>query len=291
MGTRPDRMLWTCRRCGCVRIRRTDDGPADLYEHFYRSHEARRLAGAFDPLWRWLRERRADPIALAARPGARVLDVGCERGTLLHRLQRQGCIVQGTQLSSAAAEYARSRFGIDVFVGELDAAPYADGSFDVILMLNVIEHLPDPDRYVGVAARLLRRGGLIWIEAPNVRSPTARVAGVTWLHHDPEHHLWGFHLDALERLLSRHGLAIERVRGMSWEFGPIGTIQALLDRLPGPTGVLFGLVRNGPSASRIGLQGVHAAVAALLLPVGLLVALGEALLGQGQVVLVQARRA
>lgn len=199
-------------------------------------------------------------------------------------------MVQGTQLSRVAAEYARSRFGIDVFLGELDAAPFVAGSFDMVLMLNVIEHLPDPDRYVAVSARLLRPGGLLWIEAPNVRSATARVAGPAWLHHDPEHHLWGFHVDALERLLGRHGLIIERVRGMSWEYGPVGTIQAILDRLPGPSGVLFDLLRNGPSASRIVLQAAHALAAAILLPVGILTTVAESAIGQGQVVLVQARR-
>src|SRR5438105_4390985 len=137
--------LFKCRTCGCHRIALPTPPGADRYAGYYSETAAQRLAGVFDLLWRWKRRSRAKLIRRHAPAAARVCDIGCERGELLNVLKHAGCRVVGTQVSSAAAAFARERFGIDVYLGELLDAPFRNERFDVAIMLNVLEHLPDPN--------------------------------------------------------------------------------------------------------------------------------------------------
>ena len=219
-------------------------------------------------------------------------DVGCERGELLNLLQGAGCRVMGTQMSSRAAAFAQRRFGIPVFVGELPEAPFASDRFDVVLMLNVLEHLPDPERYVEQVARMLAPGGVFWVEVPNVASPTARLTQKHWLHHDPPHHLWGFNVAGLTMLLERHGFVVEQRYDYTWEHGPIGALQSWLNAITGQKNVIFGIVQHGLSRrpSMLAIQLAHVLMSAVLLPPAILTTVIEGLRGSPQVVLIRARR-
>lgn len=284
--------LLRCCRCRCCRIEQQKVAEHNPYQRYYSEGTAQRVLGLFHPIWRAFRLHRAKRIFREAPPRARVCDIGCERGELLHFLKERGCEVVGTQLSEAAARFARERYGIEVFVGELPDAPLAQGSFDAALMIHVLEHLPEPEQYLREVHRILRRGGLFWCEVPNGDSWTARISGKRWLHHDPEHHLWTFGRKNLCRLLERCGFTVEEMVHMSWEHGPFGCLQSWLNFLPGPRGILFRMMRRGWSASpgAFLLEGVHLLAAGFLFPLACLISLAESFSGDGQVVLVRARK-
>ena len=283
--------LLRCAACGCLRILTTSAAP-DIYNPYYSKESAERLAGIFNVLWRWKRRSRAALILRHTRDNARVCDVGCERGELLNVLKEAGRRVEGTQMAPAAADFARKHFGIDVFVGELMNAPFANDRFDAVLMLNVLEHLPDPEGYVAQVSRMLETGGMFWIELPNIGSFTAKMAGKSWLHHDPPHHLWGFDKAGIARLLGRHGFVVEHIYSQNWEFGPIGTLQAWLNWLPGPKNVLFNIVRRGlrRDAASLGRDLTHIVLGGVMLPFAFAVAGLEGIFGNGQVLLMRARK-
>lgn len=284
--------LHRCQRCGTYRIHPDKVAPELLYRDYYGGADAKRLTGIFDVIWRSRRQQKAARILAGVPAGARVLDVGCERGELLNVLKEAGCQVAGTQLSQGAADYAREHFGIDVFVGELQDAPFEAGSFDVILMINVLEHLPDPESYLRRVSELLKPGGVSWVEVPNAGSFTAALSEKRWLHHDPPHHYWGFTLPGLRTMLDRHGFDVERIHHISWEHGPFGSLQSWLNFLPGPRNVAFEIVREGLSrdSGRLALQLMHGLAGAVLLPAAFVVATAESLSGGGQVVLLRLRK-
>jgi SAM-dependent methyltransferase len=284
--------LFRCATCGCQRIDRRRASDGDRYSAYYREASAQRLAGVFDRLWQWKRRSRGRMIRRHTSATARVCDIGCERGELLSVLKAAGCSVAGTQLSPAAAQFARDRYGIDVYVGELMDAPFHDEVFDVAIMLNVLEHLPDPDRYVAQVARMLASDGVFWLEVPNAGSLTARMCGKRWLHHDPDYHLWSLDKAALDRLLLRHGFVADRVSDFTWEHGPIGCVQSWLNFLPGPRNVVFDVVRDGfaRTAGRRTLQAAHLVLATLLVPAALAVTALEGLIGNGQITLIRLRK-
>jgi 2-polyprenyl-3-methyl-5-hydroxy-6-metoxy-1,4-benzoquinol methylase len=108
--------------------------------------------------------------------GKRVLDVGCSSGYLARPLTERGCTVVGIELDEAAATAAREVCA-EVLVGDIETLdlPFPDGSFDVILCGDLIEHLRDPQRFLGRTRPLLRSGGRLVLTTPNVANWTIRA--------------------------------------------------------------------------------------------------------------------
>jgi SAM-dependent methyltransferase len=95
---------------------------------------------------------------VAAAPG-RVLEVGCGWGELAEWVAREtGATLVAVDLSPRMVELARER-GIDASVADVQALPFPDGTFDVVVAAWMLYHVPDLDRGVREIARVLRPGG------------------------------------------------------------------------------------------------------------------------------------
>lgn len=106
----------------------------------------------------------------APRPG-RLLDIGCGNGRLLWLARRAGWQVQGLELSVEMARYASSRVGCPVRAADflaLEPAPEERESFDVVSLRHVLEHLPEPRPAMERIGALLKPGGLLLVEMPNI---------------------------------------------------------------------------------------------------------------------------
>lgn len=158
-------------------------------------------------------ERRAMYDCLGFPPwinGGRALDIGCGNGRLLDRIRRHGWDVVGVDTSAAAAEAARQSFGITVHVGTLEEAPLEERSLDFVHMSHVIEHLSHPVATLRRVARLLRPGGRLYVETPNIESLAFRWTREYWFGLDAPRHLWLFGPATLRRALVECGFSIDR---------------------------------------------------------------------------------
>jgi 2-polyprenyl-3-methyl-5-hydroxy-6-metoxy-1,4-benzoquinol methylase len=108
--------------------------------------------------------------------GQRVLDVGCSSGYLARRLVERGCTVVGIEVDAATAQAAREVCE-DVLVGDVEtmALPFAEGSFDVVLCGDTIEHLRDPGTFLQRIRPLLRSEGQLVLTTPNVANWAMRL--------------------------------------------------------------------------------------------------------------------
>jgi methionine biosynthesis protein MetW len=108
--------------------------------------------------------------------GSRVLDVGCSTGYLARPLTERGSVVVGIELDEGAAEAAREVCE-EVLVGDVETIELAfpDGSFDVVLCGDVIEHLRDPRRFLERVRPLLRKDGRLVLSTPNVANWAIRL--------------------------------------------------------------------------------------------------------------------
>jgi 2-polyprenyl-3-methyl-5-hydroxy-6-metoxy-1,4-benzoquinol methylase len=106
------------------------------------------------------------------RAPGRLLDVGCGAGAFLERMQSFGWTVTGLDYAADVARRVEQRTGIKVHAGTLPHADLAPQSFDAVTMWHVLEHVPHPRQLVEAAAKLLRPGGLLVIEVPNIESRT-----------------------------------------------------------------------------------------------------------------------
>ncbi len=169
------------------------------------------------PGWEYYDDPRPDIQALVDPRGLRCLDVGCGSGALGAALKAAGATrVAGIEPEPAAAARAAERLDAVVQGGALDAAlPFGAGEVDLLVLADVLEHLPDPDAALRRLTALLAPGGRVVVSVPNMRFwlVLARLAADRWEY--AEHgvrdrtHLRIFTRRSLLRMLASHGLTVE----------------------------------------------------------------------------------
>jgi SAM-dependent methyltransferase len=178
------------------------------------------------------------------RAGGRLLDVGCAYGFFLQEAKRF-YDVAGIELAEDAAAHARAN-GLHVISGVADEDTLAMlGMMDVIVLLDVIEHLPDPHGTLQLCARHLNPGGIIVITTGDFASLYARLAGARWRLMTPPQHLWYFTRASIERMAGSLGLRMESF-DHPWKIVPLSLIMFQIGRM-------LGRRSAGAMASRMGL--------------------------------------
>jgi len=137
-------------------------------------------------------------------PGT-VLDVGCGMGTMLKRFRELGWDAHGVDVSAYASGYARDELGLKVFTGVVEEAGLPESFFDLITMVHVIEHLPDPRKTLGTLHRLLKPGGAIVVATHDMDGLWPRIVGARWRHLNVPEHLYFFSRRSLNRMLGDIG--------------------------------------------------------------------------------------
>jgi 2-polyprenyl-3-methyl-5-hydroxy-6-metoxy-1,4-benzoquinol methylase len=142
-------------------------------------------------------------------PPGRLLDVGCGNGHFLQVARRLGWISYGVDADAAAAT-AAGRCGeiIGSQIHEL-GADY-DRFFNVVTLSHVIEHVHDPVDTLRHCWRVLRPGGYVWLETPNIDSIGYEVFGAHWRGLEAPRHLVLFGSTSLRSCLERAGF--QRIR-------------------------------------------------------------------------------
>ncbi len=275
-----------CGACGLVSLASFPapaDREASYQEEYYEADTGARFVGLAEKAVAFFRRLRMRAI-LRRLPGpGAILDVGCGRGIMLGLFRDRGWTAVGTQLSRTAAEAARRR-GIDVRVADLPDLGLPAGSFDVVTLFHVLEHLPRPADSLRCARALLRDGGWLIVEVPNYASPGFRFLGERNLCYDYPNHLVFFTPGSLRRLLAECGFETRRVSHFSLEYSAFTTLQNLLNALPGtPNRFYRALMRNadGNALRKEPATWLHAALAVLLSPLALILALAGLLLPVG----------
>jgi len=105
--------------------------------------------------------------------GRRVLDVSCKRGEILQALKARGFAVQGTQFAADAPQV--DGIPIDRGVDLMKGLPYPSESFDVVLLVEVIEHLENHRAAISELGRVLKPGGILILTTPNIMRIKSRL--------------------------------------------------------------------------------------------------------------------
>ncbi len=101
------------------------------------------------------------------QPGGSILEVGCGGGFLSAALVGDGWREVASDVSYDAARFARDRGATDALVFDAGGGwPFADGSFDAVLMTDVLEHLDEDETALAEAGRILRPGGAVVVTVP-----------------------------------------------------------------------------------------------------------------------------
>ncbi len=106
-------------------------------------------------------------LVMKYKATGRILDVGAGPGLFLSVAEEEGFDVYGTEMSTLAIRTAETRFGLQLFCGQLEDAGFPDSFFDVVTLWHVFEHVPSPSNVMSEVRRILRNNGILVIEVPN----------------------------------------------------------------------------------------------------------------------------
>lgn len=197
-----------CRQCGLVFNSPASQTSQTLYDKDYFLYQHDNT---------FIRRRALSQIqrlVLPAAPyasGKRLIELGSGRGHLLDSLQRIGYDVQGLEPSANAVTESHAAFHVPVFEGT--AEQYVKAGlpldFDIALACTVIEHVDTPDIFLDACASVLKPGGILVMDMPNIDSFNARAAGAAWEMYQ-KYHVYLFNRTTITLLLKRHRFEVIR---------------------------------------------------------------------------------
>jgi 2-polyprenyl-3-methyl-5-hydroxy-6-metoxy-1,4-benzoquinol methylase len=143
--------------------------------------------------------------------GKSILEIGCSDGALLARLRTHDpARLAGVDISEDAIARGRAAYNLDLRCGTLEGTGLAAERFDLVVMIDVIEHLREPRAFFAAAARCVRRGGAMFITTPNASSFWHARRCWPYLDRALEHVIY-FSASGIGLLASMNGLAVEHL--------------------------------------------------------------------------------
>lgn len=142
----------------------------------------------------------------------KVLDIGCATGVFLEMISKEGFEPYGIDISSFIIDYLKISYGFHVFSGQLNDVGFEEKVFDVVTMHHILEHLPDPAKFLNDEVRpILKDDGILVVEVPNFRSFESKINREEWEDLRPEEHLAQFTPQTLRLCLEKAGFKIKRI--------------------------------------------------------------------------------
>lgn len=138
---------------------------------------------------------------------ANILEIGPGMGVFMQLAQSSGYQVQGLELSAYAAHQLQAR-GLEVCIGSLPQETLDAQSFDVVIAVEVIEHVTDPMTFFKEVQRLLKPGGMFYYETVNIACAQAKTLGPDWDYIMPEGHLYYFSPQKMRQYLDVAGFKV-----------------------------------------------------------------------------------
>jgi SAM-dependent methyltransferase len=206
LGRKNGYELIECKGCGCISagVRENQFVADDIYEEYYREASFE-IPGPADAS--------LDHLVASFEPSrltGRLIDIGYGEGGLLNAAQRRGWSCYGTELDLRALELGKRRGWAVSRPGCYDRLP--EEGFDVVTMIEFLEHVSEPQESLKTALRLLRPGGILYLTTPNARSLNRRLLGLEWSVICPPDHLTIWTADGLRSALAGAGFKCERIK-------------------------------------------------------------------------------
>lgn len=150
-----------------------------------------------------------------------VLDVGCGAANMTHHLRHYGRVI-GVDSNPKPLAVARTR-GLDARLGTADNLPFDDGEFDLVALLDTVEHIPDEKKVFAECQRVLRAGGKLLVTVPAFM--------FLWSHNDViNQHRRRYTARELRDRLEEQGFRILRLSYNNFFIFPLAAALILLRR-------------------------------------------------------------
>ncbi|MFW6140270.1 MAG: class I SAM-dependent methyltransferase [Acidobacteriota bacterium] len=147
----------------------------------------------------------------------KIFDVGAATGIFLNSARKYGWRPEGIETSTWAADTALKKYRIHVKKGAFESAELKKSHYQVVTMIDFIEHIPHPYKAVLKAHQILKPNGVLCLVTPNQQSLAAKILRSHWWHFRPAH-IHYFTKKSLLSLLKKGGFKIIKTKNYSWTF-------------------------------------------------------------------------
>jgi len=134
-----------------------------------------------------------------------LLDIGCGTGDFLQSSASSGWKTFGVEPNASASKLAQQK-GIKIF----ESIDQVTGSFELVTLWHVLEHVPDPNETLIKIRELLAPNGVLLIAVPNHSSADGKKYKEFWAGFDVPRHLWHFDQRNMDQLLRKHNLTRQK---------------------------------------------------------------------------------
>lgn len=219
------RNVFECGKCGLVYLEPVQQNLKGFYAGEYRKRYAPVIGSVlnsrelFDISLPYQKYRIVE-LKNILGPAKRLLDVGCASGAFLYAVKGYVRECTGIEFNSDNARFIDKTLGIKVYTEDVEKANLPQEYFDIITAFQVFEHVSDPLKFLAGIRKLLKPGGVICIEVPNVRDVLLSVYGVKsyadfWFR---EPHLFNYSTKTLTKLLKKAGFTGKTKTIQSYNF-------------------------------------------------------------------------
>ena len=232
-GARGLHSVYRCTKCG---FGQTVPGISrGMIGQFYAKHyplsvvdpHALRSQVRIIPSWQAMIEGVDNTAHWHTRRGQRVLDIGSASGLSLLEITALGGEAYGVEPDPYGAKIAKS-LGLKVFRGFITDNPFPKLKFDLITASQVLEHEPDPAKFLLAARKKLKPHGQLVLSFPNYNALYRHLFGRHWLHWHIPYHLNFFTHDSLAILAKESGFRLQSIRTITPNLWTVLQLRALL---------------------------------------------------------------
>jgi SAM-dependent methyltransferase len=157
-----------CRKCGFIYANPMVMLPQELRSSFYDKPEEYHSSICRDELRVF--NRSLNLIEKFADGRGKLLDVGSGKGEFLAAAKMRGWEVFGVEPALGFVRCARQKFGLDIQNSTLEEASFPENYFDAVTLNMTLEHIDNPHSLLSAIYRVLKKGGILYIEVPNMDS-------------------------------------------------------------------------------------------------------------------------
>lgn len=206
------------RCCNCGLVYLNPRPPPDYLDKFYKGSESFTIDIHKDPYpetaaYQFRFSINIKTINKFQQNKGRLLDIGCAWGYFLNSAEEEGWDAYGVELSRSESEYAKARFGLKVFNGNVVEAGFPSQYFDVVTLWHTLEHFSNPVLELSEIKRILKKDGLLVVEVPSSKMVKEDLLNGKIIPGRPPMHLLYYSADTLRLLFQKTGFKVIKLKG------------------------------------------------------------------------------
>lgn len=164
----------------------------------------------------------------SVKPGQKVLDIGCGSCVSLLEVRNIGGEAWGIETDPNVRAIA-DHFGLTVHIGSIHDDPFPDEDFDLIVLNQVIEHVPDPIALLKLVRTRLRLGGRVIVATPNSGSINRLISGRKWINWHIPYHLHHYNKASFAIIAAQAGYEVLSMKTITPNLWTILQLRAYAD--------------------------------------------------------------